>query len=221
MPPLPPAAAIPGMTPFMPPPPMPVAASSTDAVQPVPANVVSAAPAGAAADPPAGADTPTTVAAEPMPAIAAPPTPDSALARVVPKPSPAPRGVASPIVKPNGAPATKCDSSGIADIPMNRNHEPVTLTVFTVSTTAPMPKNCWRAPIRVVGPAAAALAAGTAAELAVLCRPPNSPCRPALVPAPLAALLTAADCAADPPGFVFWIGSVNGVTCAAIAALAA
>src|ERR1700678_523846 len=103
MPDLPPAEAIPGMTPFMPPPPPIPAVSSTAAVQPEPANVVSAAvAAGAAADQEAGTDIPPTEDAEPMPANVAPPTPPDAPASDVPKPKPA----------PNGEPARKWPRSG-------------------------------------------------------------------------------------------------------------
>src|SRR5271170_371568 len=71
MPPLPPAEAIPGMTPFMPPPPI-AADSSAAAVQPLPAKVAPVS-AGAAADHPAGTDIPPTEDAEPIPANVAPP----------------------------------------------------------------------------------------------------------------------------------------------------
>src|ERR1700735_1855988 len=117
MPDLPPAEAIPGMTPFMPPPLAPTAPSSTAAVQPLPANRVPAADStpGAAADHPAGTDIPPTDDAEPIPASVAPPrppTPEDAPASVVPKPKPAPSGAVSLMVTPNGAPARKWPRSG-------------------------------------------------------------------------------------------------------------
>src|ERR1700684_1516314 len=115
MPDLPPAEAIPGMMPFMPPPLVPTAASSAAAVQPLPAKVASVAAPGAAADHPAGTDIPPTDDAEPIPASVAtptPPPPEDAPASVVPKPKPAPRGVVSLMVTPNGAPARKWPRSG-------------------------------------------------------------------------------------------------------------
>src|SRR5271170_6809888 len=115
MPDLPPAEAIPGMTPFIPPAPIPAVVSAA-AVQPEPANVASVAEAaGAAADQPAGTDIPPTSAAPPMPANVAPPTPptpEDAPASVVPKPKPAPRGAVSLMVTPKGEPARKWPRSG-------------------------------------------------------------------------------------------------------------
>src|ERR1700727_2345820 len=95
MPDLPPAEAIPGMTPFMPPPLAPTAPSSTAAVQPLPVKVASpTATSGVAADQAAGTDIPPTEDAEPIPASVAPPTlPPSdppAPGSVMPKPKPAP-----------------------------------------------------------------------------------------------------------------------------------
>src|SRR5277367_1510710 len=143
MPPLPPAEAIPGMTPFMPPPPI-AADSSAAAVQPEPAANVAPVSAGAAADQAAGTDIPPTEDAEPMPANVAPPpkpprppTGPAAPASVVPNPKPAPSWVASPMVTPNGAPARKCANSGADARPMNMHQDPVTLTVLIVSCTAP------------------------------------------------------------------------------------
>src|ERR1700730_16248630 len=116
MPDLPPAEAIPGMTPFMPPPLAPTAPSSTAAVQPLPVNVASpTATSGVAADQAAGTDSPPTEDAEPIPASVAPPrppTPEDAPASVEPKPKPAPRGAVSLMVTPNGEPARKWPRSG-------------------------------------------------------------------------------------------------------------
>src|SRR6185437_876597 len=103
-----------------------VAASSTAAVQPVPARVASVVAAGAAADHPAGTDMPPTSAALPIPASVAPPTPDVEPASVVPKPRPAPNGVASPMVTPKRAPATKWFKVPNADAIIMMHQESVT-----------------------------------------------------------------------------------------------
>src|SRR3984957_21191326 len=128
MPDLPPAEAIPGMMPGAPP--MPAAPSSAAAVQPVPANVVSATVVvGVAADQPAGTDSPPTEDASPIPAAIAPPIGAWAPASVVPKPNPAPSGVASPMLNPNAEPAMKCASSGRVAVIIAEFHASVTPTL--------------------------------------------------------------------------------------------
>ena len=102
------------------------------------------------------------------------------------------------------------------------HQDSVTSTVLTVLVTAPTPKKPWTALYRSPsGVVAAVLAAGLAIELAEFCRLPSSPLSPEFAALLLTALLTAAACAPEPPGLVFWVGSVNGVTCAAVAAEAA
>ena len=65
------------------------------------------------------------------------------------------------------------------------------------------------------------LGAGLAAAELVLCRLPSIPLSPEFDALLLTALATAVDCAAEPPGLVFWVGSVSGVTCAVVAPVAA
>src|SRR5271156_4900501 len=116
---------------MMPPgdPPMP-APSSTGEVQPLPANVASlTVVAGVAADQPAGTDSPPTEDASPIPAAIAPPIGAWAPASVVPKPKPAPSGVASPRVKPNGVPPTKWPSTGRTALILAVFHASVTPTL--------------------------------------------------------------------------------------------
>src|SRR5690348_15733283 len=123
-------------------PPVPLAASSTAAVQPLPDSTLTLAArvAGVAGAQLAGTDIQPTEPAEPIPASVAPPTPDVEPANVVPKPNPAPNGVASPIVTPKGAPATKWFRVPNADAIIMMHQDSVTSAVLTVSPTAPIPQ---------------------------------------------------------------------------------
>src|SRR5690348_8351098 len=203
-------------------PPVPLAASSTAAVQPLPDSTLSLAArvAGVAGAPLAGTDIPPTEPAEPLPASVAPPPPGVEPAHVVPKPNPAPNGVASPIVTPKGAPATKWFRVPSADAIIMMHQDSVTSAELKPLENNGIPAVPWIAPQRAVS-SSPMLADGVAAALDALCRLLSSPLVPELAALLLTALATAADCAPDPAGFVDWAGSCNGVTCAVVAALAA
>src|ERR1700684_1923617 len=209
MPDLPPAEAIPGMMPFMPPPLVPTAASSAAAVQPLPAKVASVAAPGAAADHPAGTDIPPTDDADPIPASVAPPrppAPEDAPASVVPKPKPAPSGVVSLMVTPNGAMESMWPSMGSVAAIIWVFQASVTPMLVALLTMIGVPNNPLRADRMLVGVSAA----GLAAALAAFCRPPSELLSAADDPFWPAALLTAAACCPWPPGFVFCSGGFNG-----------
>ena len=158
----------------------------------------------------------------PCPPASRRPMPDDAPAKVVPKPRPAPSGATSPMVTPKGAPATKWFRFASAEAIIMMHQDSVTSTVLTELVTAPTPKKPWTALYRSPSGVSCRRAGRRAGDRAGgVLQVAEQPVEPRVRRVAVDGIADRGSLRARATRVGVRVGSVNGVTCAAVAAEAA